>query len=151
MATTVTNSPDPIAFITARLDEDENLAALAIADGRADWEAYDQRPEPTDLYREWAVAGPDADGWGDRGASARHAARHDPRRVLADIAANRLILGWHSRSECRGHNGPWLPCNEQNCTYECDEDKAEWPCPTVQAMAVPFASHPDYQEAWSVA
>jgi hypothetical protein len=61
---------------------------------------------------------------------------HDPASVLADIAANRAILAlfrldFNADGEpiCLGGYG-----------------EAYWD--VVRALAVPFASHPDYQEGW---
>jgi hypothetical protein len=74
---------DLVAFLNARLDEDE-AAARAAAPG--------------------VLSGRDAAGWcevllakgiGADDEGAKHIARHDPGRVLREVAAERAILGFY--------------------------------------------------------
>jgi hypothetical protein len=67
-------------------------------------------------------------------AMAGHIARHDPARVLADVAAKRAIAALHPDS---GWNS--------ECQAGCIEG---WPCRTLLYLAAPYADHPDYDEAW---
>lgn len=72
----------------------------------------------------------------DEPRAAPHIARHDPARVLAECEAKRLIVHrHHAPHECPG-NGPQ--------TYY----RTELGCPTVRDLALPYADHPDYDEAW---
>ena len=80
---------DPIEFLTARYDEDE--AGARAAHGR--WSpTWSVDPE------EWATGVGVQDGDGRSVAAvhgtyhADHIARHDPARVLADLAAKRKLL-----------------------------------------------------------
>jgi hypothetical protein len=71
------------------------------------------------------------DGWlGDR---LEHIARHDPARVLAEVAAKRQIVELHFlRSSGR----------------LCNEDDDLWPCETLRLLARPYVDHPDYRHEW---
>lgn len=74
--------------------------------------------------------------------AAEHIARHDPARVLAECAAKRAIveLHWTAIDQTGAVDGPPL-CNECGGDY--------WPCQTLRLLALPFASHPDFDPAWA--
>ncbi|MFE9335259.1 DUF6221 family protein [Streptomyces sp. NPDC007063] len=102
---------DLVAFLRARIDDDETVARKA-AD---DWE-----PDP------------DASAWmGTEFDVTPHVLRHDPARVLAEVEAKRRILRWHLDEEC--------------CSVCLDDVEG---CPLFRALAMPYASHPDYREEW---
>ena len=57
--------------------------------------------------------------------------------VLAEDAAKRAIVALH---------GPvGIDCRSCGTAYEHGVD---YPCPTLRALAVPYANHPDYDQAW---
>jgi hypothetical protein len=167
------------AFLTARLDEDEAaaLGAKADPDGRTyegdpddgRWTAYqhpagqydsDQRPfwligtEVMGTERGWTIGEtgrhPRSEAYG------RHIARHDPARVLAEIAAKRGLIAKHvpegvaycPNPTCAVHHpsGQPLLCIVQSAAYLID---AYWPCLELRLLAAPYADHPDYQREWS--
>lgn len=110
---------DLVAFLRARLDEDERAAKLWLPFGNP-------HPEYTE-----------------------HIARHDPARVLREVEAKRRIIDEHREisGEC------------QTCAYFGDDEdsggnvfryreNADYPCMTVQLLALPYADHPDYQADW---
>lgn len=90
-------SADLVAFLRARLDDDERIAAAVDSTpwrqgdaGSPEWDHHlvyvDQDVRVLhDLTEEEAA----------------HVARHDPARVLAEVAAKRVILGWHSPTGSR--------------------------------------------------
>jgi hypothetical protein len=115
-----------VEFLTARLDEDEAAAREEIESLR----------------------------YGGRRGGKLTAAR-----VLADVAAKRQIIELHTGAHtCREiHTGtysadwpkeapygapgqPWRHAQEE---YFEDE-----PCPTLRLLALPYADHPDYDQAW---
>jgi len=123
------------AFLAARLDEDEAAARAASA------------PSP------WKAAEHEADSWivtdatsepliYDEGTpdllEAAHIARHDPARVLREVAAKRAILAEHQEAASGGY------C--ELCYY--GYGGGSWPCPTVRALASVYSDHPDYREEW---
>ena len=133
---------DLVAFLTARLDEDEAAAkvlgaveghwVVVIPEGSAEpflasetrGRAYLALPEPMLDYL-------------------MHFARHDPARVLREVEAKRAILGRH---EPGGD-----PADYDYGDAPCMEDERIWPCLTVRALAAVYSGHPDYDEAFSPA
>jgi hypothetical protein len=99
---------DPAAFLRARLDEDERLATLA-------------RPEffTPECLAVFASAG-----------DAAHVIRHDPARVLREVAAKRAILELHAQGT--------------------DWDGEPWPCSTIRALIAIWRDHPDFDPAWAI-
>lgn len=106
-------------FVASRLDEDERAARNA-------------RPgyfTPA-VLSVFSAAG-----------DAAHVMRHDPARVLREVAAKRAILAEHD-DRC---------CVKDVSGYSVQEwyDPADDPCPTIRALAAIWNDHPDYDLAWS--
>jgi len=143
-----------VDFILARLDDDE--AAARDAALTVGWDGFgDQRIRSG---QHWVASyhvvkrvrddGPTdrrtvVDGGSFAGMdTARHIARHDPARVLADIEAKRRIVALHDRAHrCAVY------------TQAGDSEFCEWvpafdACSTLQLLALPYADHPDYQPEW---
>lgn len=159
-STSADSAPTLVEFLTARLDEDER-AAHAAAPGPwtygdiesvAGGTLYDQtvaiasvqwdnaRPDPR-IQRFRPEAQADATG--------EHIARHDPARVLAEVAAKRAIVELHGlHPNCHADiDGPdYLIC--AICHDYRRHDAARWPCATLRALALPHADHPEYREEW---
>lgn len=95
------------SFIRKRLDEDEAVAMAAASDaarlaGRANWASA--AAMVTDAEDpDWAIA--DLSPYVDDECLARHIARHDPARVLREVAAKRALLAECVRSVERGDDG----------------------------------------------
>ena len=102
---------DLVAFLAARLDEDEAAA-------RAAEPFYEDR----DLVSEMVHIGFDAE-------VPQHAERHDPARVLREIAAKRAILAEMSAS--------W----RQSWTAAFT---------TLYAIAAVWSDHPGYRQEWAL-
>lgn len=113
---------DLVAFLRARLAEDEQIAASCSGDT-------------------WTVDGGSiiADHWTDQivdwiyDDNAPHIARHDPARVLSEVEARRRIT-----DECA-----W--------TSEAAVDTsavAGLALMTLRLLALPYAGHPDYRDEW---
>lgn len=127
---------DLIAFLRDRLSEDEAAATAVFRDHT--WSAYLEGG--TDGWAiEGAHSGKPSCIVGDE-AMANHIARHDPARVLADLAAKRQIIAEH--------------CDDGGKCDVCADPpvyEATWrpfPCKTLRLLALPYADHPDYQESW---
>jgi hypothetical protein len=115
---------DLVKFLRARLDEDEQTAREA---GNRRWLVQDNMIE---LWPEREDDG--FMSWPTR-ADARHAARHDPARVLAEVEAKRRIIAEHH---------PVDPCDAHDASFDTI------PCDTLLALASVYAEHPDYREEW---
>ncbi|WP_128977268.1 DUF6221 family protein [Streptomyces roseicoloratus] len=120
---------DLVEFLTARLDEDERTARGVLWDGSGNelqWSLPFSATIQvgTELFTT------------DDGAVAEHIARHDPARVLAEVDAKRRILADYERfvAERRRMMGGWDSYPEVS--------------PILAALALPYADHPDYDEAW---
>lgn len=157
--------PDIVAFIQARLAEDEQLAREATP-GR--WEAFSNNPDVgfeiaadqspahrPKTQKRWVVGGESGGGVYDE-PDANHIARHHPARVLAEIAAKRRVLARHCRADRADHiyreRIPIYMC--VGCEYEptWDDPQPRTPdindCPELRDLAAIWNGHPDYQERW---
>jgi hypothetical protein len=123
-----------VAFLTARLDEDERIAMAAVGRAAEWWTTGPGYPEAPEVNvvndRDDVIA------FETSGLYAEHIARHDPARVLADVAAKRAIVARHSTGTGSLRALGWY------CEV-CNDGCAELP-----ALAAVYADHPDYDESW---
>lgn len=159
-----------VEFLTARLDEDQ-AAAEAWDEAERTWRPVGRRNLRYDNGSGEPVQSIDTGGgqgllneqiWvkhdydGERTA---HIARHDPTRVLREVAAKRRILALHEPQLDRVQ---WR--RDETC-YQCSRctgggreydqvhgvmltELSVWPCLTVMLLAAPYADHPDYKAKW---
>lgn len=129
-------------FLTARLDEDEAVARTAA------W--MDSPYLNTEPCSEWSYAGDghevepgvthDYEGLSPAVdvEVGPHIARHDPARVLADVAAKRAIVGLHDQAladEVEHGDASGLGADLMH------QD-------VIRLLALPYAGHEDYDEGW---
>ncbi|GAA1969980.1 DUF6221 family protein [Catenulispora subtropica] len=114
---------DIIAFVQARLDEDADIARRCDGDGCGRWIA-DGGTVDFCQY--------DLDGF--HPTVARHVTRHDPERVLREVAARQRALNRH------------VPDTDDTCRH----DGRRWPCPDLLDLAAPHAEHPAFDPGWSL-
>lgn len=143
---------DIVTFLTARLDEDEQLAREATP---GPWTVDDETYAET-IYggshngnHTAVVAGSRWNGEAsifESTEDARHMARHDPARVLREVKAKRAILREHEPS--KGPDPVCGHCVLHRTSGACKP--APYPCLTLRALAVPYDEHPDYDAAWRV-
>lgn len=145
---------DLIAFLRARLDEDEQIARQACEYTEAVWRLDEdgetvlwEPPNPriakwerehgltvlADVWRGQAI-------YSDGIAKAPHIARHDPARVLAEVEAKRrivdLMAGLLDSAE-----------GDSEVDHYGGVGAAE---DALRLLALPYADrHPDYREEWS--
>lgn len=118
---------DIVEFLTARLDED---AAVAKDVRHDDWTDYD--------------------GWAELDQDVKaHAWRHDPARVLREVAAKRAIVHMHGSEQVDYINGDGDSRDSVDCKT-CDPGGSPnlWPCDTLKYLAAAYADHPDYDQSW---
>lgn len=143
---------DLVAFLRARLDEDEQ-AALKATDGVADHLLPEDRSwaDPTGALTRQAADWVSAkwlfssrvvakiEGWNEISISegdtkiAEHIARHDPARVLREVEAKRRIIAelW-----------------DLDEGFATDHTAPRTAKAVLRLMALPYADHPDYHEDW---
>ena len=137
-----------VEFLNARLDEEEQAARAAHRDT---WVAS-QRGGVVDLD--------DTDGHevagGDGGLSlvdAEFMARHDPARVLREVAAKRSILTAHTPTEWPTGAPAICPtCARWDWEVAMGDDAAtavNHPCETLRHLASVHADHSDYRKEWA--
>jgi hypothetical protein len=146
-------SADLVAFLRARLDEDEQSARAATAGpwwhnpgklwlGPEAFEQYDHTQgaefvgygAPHPFTGCIAATGPADDR--QSMADADHIARHDPARVLAEVDAKRRVVAlWREEPAAADltWDGGW--CNA------VDE--------VLRLLALPYRDHPDYRAEWA--
>lgn len=150
-----------VEFLRARLDEDERGARDLLDRTPHRW----QRATDVGDWHNYAVvtAGNSAFGqdepiaecgveheWGIE--TAEHIARHDPARILADVAAKRRIVELHAHG---GGDKPHECPRWQWRDPDYPDDPAETTtgyvseCPTLRLLAEVYADHPDYREEWT--
>ena len=125
---------DLIAFLNARLDEDEAAAKGAAGDV---WEYRDT----------WVWCGPfevaDIFGGADMEEIGGHIARHDPARVLREVTAKRAIVTRYAAvrrafGDREGGLWPDVSRREKSHAYA-----------TLCDLAGIWSDHPDYQDEWA--
>lgn len=154
---------DLVAFLRARLDEDERIARATLWDddgslGSNHWHAFDRGPHDGWTQARWVVIDGADEGVvisrpqaADDEAVIRHIARHDPARVLREIEAKRQLVKLHGRATLRAGGGAQyfdttIVCRTCEPSYQFPE--MSWPCSTLRLLALPYADHPDYRESW---
>jgi hypothetical protein len=133
-----------LAFLRARLDEDEQAARDAMwCEDAGTW-----RTEPTpygtrgaaqrwyieDSLEDGVVSHVDPQASDDEGV-ARHIVRHDPARVLREVEAKRRLL---EQFRLRGDS---VRRTVQPATGGVWDD-------LLRMFALPYADHNDYREKW---
>lgn len=139
----MTERPSLVEFLEACIDKDEKEAERA---------------------RDYAEASMyvDKDLWVVTGMDNAVGVDYDPARVLAECEAKRRIIELHGHPEgsCwemhRGIYGPGWPegsyaTEGQPWAHPCLEppEVHPGPCETLQLLALPYASHPDFDPGWA--
>jgi hypothetical protein len=119
---------DLIAFLRARLDEDEQAAVAAAGQPTYyDWEVHEADPRKQREVRVKGESHQVVSGVDD--STAEHIARHDPARVLREVEAMRRLIQWCEwmRGDFRGSD-VWKD--------------------VLPLLALPYADHSDYRDEW---
>jgi hypothetical protein len=148
---------DIVAFLTARLDEDQAVAEAATpGPWRVDRPPYWTNVVVPEKGFEWVgVAGQRMDtrvftgqtsnrGRAEWEADALHIARHDPARVLRDVAAARAIVAQYQAAAA---NADAETDTEEGWVADGVVDALAG---VIRILAAAHADHPDYDPAWRV-
>lgn len=133
-----------VAFMTARIGEDEEAAhKAASADrrfgGRPHWAAPGRGIVADATDPDWCVV--DLGPCIEDGALAEHIVRHDPARVLREVASKRRRLEDYRLAARAARTRPGFP----------GADRLRDGCyGAVLADAAVYAGHPDYAHRWKL-
>ena len=134
---------DLIAFITARLGEDEAAANEALQETTGRWAAR-ETVWPGGLVVEDECGAQILPAYGAASSPQYpHIARHDPARVLREVAVKRAILVEHAQF----NDSIW--CKTCDPAGESGDSSAWYPCKTVRTLADVWSDHPDYRQEWA--
>jgi len=153
-------------FLEARIAEDEAVARDA-SQGR--WEVIPRGDQPTvqEAGIDAWLAITSSDPGRPKDANAKHIARHDPARVLAECKAKRVIIEQHKDWPVLVERKPEFTeagNDLHSMTYRVTQEmvwlteqeyvkKFGVEAPTtnmIRALAAVYADHPDYQQEWAL-
>lgn len=144
---------DIVAFIEARLAEDEAAARAATA---GPWliDEGDEVPQHSLTVKGGPDQIPDVPGretvvysptiWDETRPDYEHIVRWDPARVLAEVTAKRRVLARHA--QC----GQPEPGDGYCDAIGYATARAVGACPELLDVAAPYADHPDFDPAWRI-
>lgn len=147
----MTDTDELVAFLRARLGEDERVAREATAGPWRHNPDKHWRKPGTSWFEEAVFAGPagsDATcvaGTGESDdsqstADARHIALWDPARVLAEVAAKRRILDELDKERDQLERSGYRPTDVSPALARLHR--------VARFLALPYADHADYREQW---
>lgn len=137
-----------IEFITARLDEDEAIAREA---GSAPWTA--DVPQAIHVSAQAVAANKHAFRLGhiasvEHEECSHHIARHDPARVLRQVAALRQVVEAEIVNRI-AFDGELCCCDADEVRAGKCEDWTPDRSTLLRALASAWTDHPDYQAEWT--
>ncbi len=143
MCGTMTGMDDIATFLAARIDEDEAVAKVATP---GPWQVGEGgEVETVKLYGNPGYMRPllvtcDSEGLSPAvdEENAAHIARHDPARVLAEVAAKRAIVEFWSLAFQK-------PADFPHVDFDRVRSAGRW---TVWKLAAVYDTHPDYRPEW---
>jgi hypothetical protein len=147
-----------VEFLRARLDKD---AAMAIAASPGPWSVGGVADDigAADVVSDGGSVTSNRENPCCSIEDAAHIAHHDPDRALREVERDRRIIeehgivhrniGWLSYGDETYDEVPVCGlCVPKHSHYPRREDVPVGPCLTVRLLALPYADHPDYREAW---
>lgn len=145
----MTDTDDLIAFLRARLDEDEQVAKAAAS---GPWSETGRDSVGEGMVHSdstgWAVVGSVKTGYGpdapyaNVSLNAAHIARHDPARALREVTAKRRIVDAYA--EVAEFYRP-----DPGERYETADGHVAALHDVVRDLASVYGDHPDYRSEWA--
>lgn len=82
-----------------------------------------------------------------------HIARHDPARVLAEVAAKRRIIDLHHSLGPSAGTEDEVVCDacgpEEDISFRVETYGGRWPCTTLRLLASVYAGRPGWRSEWA--
>ena len=141
---------DLISFLNARLDEDEAAARAALPIYGPGWRPENSKVAGLGPARIWGKDSKRPVAEAARRVSAAHITRHDPARVLREVAAKRAILAEHGPSRRDASRCRVCTAIAHTGMGHADARRFRAPCPTLLFLAAVYSDHPDYRAEWAV-
>lgn len=133
MSTPETQQAGLVEQLKACLDADERIAQAACGGGEGRWSRENGRGTRNLRDEQLTVVVYDEGSPSDEEFD--HIARHDPKRILAMVAAHREILELHTAAgQLPATAGGWYYCTTCG-SGEAYEYPTEWPCQTIKSLA----------------
>jgi hypothetical protein len=132
----------PAIFVLARIREDEARARA----GRPDWNSDDYEGlarQEQQFNEQWHTSHCGYRIW----EFSDDCVCDVPARVLAECAAKRLIWAEHAMWAVDS-SSVWAGAAPYCLTCDRPGRAVSWPCPTMRALALPYAGHKDYRPEW---
>ena len=142
---------DLVAFLNARLDEDEAYLRELTEIGERKRDAMSEADIATNMpaFRE-LMTDPGVLRIMQRQAALGYAPPNDVSRLLREVEAKRAIVAIHALSESMGsYSCPVCITDREGYPEEWAGD--DYPCPTLHHLAAVYSGHPDYQPEWAPA
>lgn len=155
---------DLIAFVRARLDDEEKAARLMNEYYPSPWDTADRgwmarvvadEPDYREVTRleQWngMADGPDVPWLGD---IINHIARHEPARILAQVEAARAMLDDLLNEPHTSVDDPFYSCaviakgDEARFSGPCDCGRDARVYRRLCLLALPNSDHPEFREEW---
>ena len=136
-----------VAFVTARLDEDEAAAMAARGDTSGEWTGRDNGYEDSGVVMNDRGEHVVYDEGAPNTAQAVHIGRHDPARELRRVEADRLLIDayWDRAEWAREFRDP--DTDYENITEaqrRWEEGAEAGLLAAIQFRAATWSDHPDY-------
>jgi hypothetical protein len=140
-----------VDFLNARLAEDQAAAEAARDLMDEPWKIFPEGPEEENYSGEYRISNGITVAGHVEEAKASHIARHDPARVLREVAAKRAVIEDHQIKPVtypEPDDDEAFDC--ERCHFDRDEGVYGFGyCPTLKALAAVYSSHHDYRKEWA--
>jgi len=138
-----------VDFLNARLAEDQTAAEAARDLMDEPWKVIPEGPEEENYSGEYRISNGGTVAGRVEEAKAAFIARHDPARVLREVAAKRAMIAEH-HTDPDYETPACVVCQwDVDCqTPQHDLDEDDFPCGVLRHTAWPWHDHPDWLAKW---
>lgn len=139
-----------IEWLRNQVDEDERAALAPLNIGVRTATRYGGPLPPHWVYEPPQIRDPSEPGGVVvkfvHAREAAHITRHDPARVLREVAFKRTVLQAHSSVMSQRVDGAM---RDTCIACQCELIRFEYPCPPLRQLAAVYADRPGYDPDWA--